>query len=193
MQNRDLDPIAESLHALPQHAPPGKLTDRLRVMASRESLRRRRTATPKALLGWWAERIGLFFNNLLRPVAVPFAGGLLSAVILLLTVLAPVYPIQRHDMIDVPSPILTQPMVLSFFSLPDYDEDMMVDVWIDEQGRIRDYSIPAGQGWAGDPSTVRSVEATLLCTKFSPATLFGQPASGKIRITFRRSHLEVRG
>jgi hypothetical protein len=193
MKHRDLDPISESLRALTRQMPPAMLTDRLRVMASRESQRRRHWSSPSALLRWWAERLGLFCNNLLRPVAVPFAGGLLSAVILLLTVLAPVYPIQRHDAVDVPSPIFTQPMVLSSLVLPDSDEDMMVDVWIDGQGRVVDYSIPPGQVWAGETARVRSVEATLLCTRFSPATLFGQPASGKVRITFRRSHLEVRG
>jgi hypothetical protein len=160
-------------------------------MASRESLRRRRHASVRALLEWWGETAGLFVNNLMKPVAVPFAGGLISALILF-AVLAPGLAIQR-PVRDVPSPIFTEPSVSAFFALPESDEDMIVDVWIDGQGRVIDYSIPQGQSWASDPSLVRNVENTLLCTKFTPATLFGQPANGKMRITFRCSQLEVRG
>jgi hypothetical protein len=186
-----LETLAGSLRNLPRKAPPLELTDRLRVMASRESLRRRQRATPGARLTHWAESVALFFNNLMKPVAVPFAGGLISALILF-AMLAPGLVIERPER-DVPSPIFTEPSVMQFFALPESDEDMVVDVWIDGQGRVIDYSIPEGQGWASDPSLVLNVENTLLCTKFAPATLFGQPAAGKMRITFRCSQLEVRG
>jgi hypothetical protein len=191
MMNRDLESLAGSLRNLPRKAPPNELSDRLRVMASRESLRRRRRASVGSLLRWWAESAGLFVNNLMKPVAVPFAGGLISALILF-AVLAPGLAIQR-PVRDVPSPIATEPAVQAFFALPESDEDMVVDVWVDGQGRVIDYSIPQGQTWASDPALVRNVENTLLCTKFAPATRFGQPASGKIRIMFRCSQLEVRG
>jgi|SRR5687768_14557659 len=189
--HRNLDPTAGSLRSLPVRIPPTHLTDRLRVMASREALHRRRHSSLRALLTWWAESVMLTFNNLMKPVAVPFAGGIISALILF-AVLAPGFAIQR-PVHDVPSTIFTEPSVQTFFHPPESDEDMVVEVWIDGSGRVIDYSIPQGQQWADDPSIVRSVENTLLCTKFTPATLFGQPASGKTRITFRRSNLEVRG
>jgi hypothetical protein len=34
---------------------------------------------------------------------------------------------------------------------------------------------------------------SLLFTQFQPATTFGQPTSGWVRVTFRRTQLEVRG
>lgn len=192
MPYREFDPLADTLRALPSRVVPGELTDRLRVLASRESLRRRRSGL-RARLSWWAESVSLFFNNLMKPVAVPMFGGLVSTIILF-SVLAPGYPIQRPVTGDVPSPFFTQPMVQSSLSLPDSDENVVVDVWLDEQGRVLDYSIPGGQGWASDPSLVRSVENTLLCTRFTPATVFGRPASGRMRVIFsRRSQVDVRG
>jgi hypothetical protein len=190
--HRDWNPLDGSMRVLPQKTPPLELTSRLRVLASRESLRRRRHATVGAMLDWWGESVSLLFNNLMKPVALPFAGGVISAIILF-SALAPSLAIQRHVSRDVPSPIFTEPAVQTVFAMPDSDEDMVVEVWINEQGRVLDYSIPRGQGWAADPSLVKSVENTLLCTKFTPATWFGQPASGKTRITFRRSLVEVRG
>jgi hypothetical protein len=195
MPYREFDPLAETLRALPPRVAPGELTDRLRVLASQESLRRRRRSSLRALLSWWRESLSLFFNNLMKPVAVPMFGGLVSTIILF-SVLAPSYPIQRPVTGDVPSPIFTEPMVRSSLSLPAPDENIVVDVWIDEQGRVLDYSIPGGQPWASDPSLVRSVENTLVHpgTRFTPATVFGQPASSKLRVIFsRRSQVDVRG
>jgi hypothetical protein len=39
----------------------------------------------------------------------------------------------------------------------------------------------------------RSLENALLFTQFTPGTMFGQPASARVRITLRRSEIEVRG
>jgi len=38
-----------------------------------------------------------------------------------------------------------------------------------------------------------SIENSLLFTEFWPATNFGRPIAGTIRISFRSSHIDVRG
>lgn len=185
--------LRASLRALPQRRPPQRLTTELRILASRE---RARILRPAGLAGMWtrlAESFALATANLMRPVAIPFAGGLVSAIVLF-GVLAPMLIIRPASAIeDVPTGLTTEASVLSTISYGPLDEEIVVDVYIDEFGRMMDYSIPAGQQWSGAPEVRRSVENTLLCTKFTPATMFGQPASGKARITLRRSHMDVRG
>ena len=43
------------------------------------------------------------------------------------------------------------------------------------------------------PGIRRNIESSLLFTKFTPATTFGQPMSGKIRLSFRNSSINVKG
>ena len=186
------DPLVGSLRALPVRTAPQQLTDRLRVMASRESLRRRHHQSIRSLATWWAGSLALWFNNLMRPVALPVTGGLISAVILF-ALMAPGLFSQRRISGDIPSPLFTQPTVQSSLSFLEGDEDMVIDVWTDETGRVVNYRIPRGQHWASNPALVRTVEQTLLCTRFTPATSWGQAASGQTRITLRRSQMEVRG
>jgi len=193
MSNQPVDHRRESLQGLPGLAPPRVLHDRLRVLASRESQRRRRRLDAQARIAHWREEIVFRWNMLMRPVAVPFAGGLASAIVLF-GLLAPGFAVQQSSIGDVPTGLTTEAGLQFSFNMaasPAYD--IVVDVVIDDQGRLVDYSIPKGQAWASDPVMVRGVENLLLCTKFTPATLFGQPASGRTRITLRRSHMEVRG
>ena len=193
MSNQPMDHRRESLRGLQRLAPPSTLRDRLRVLASRESQRRRRRLNMDALLAHWREETLFRWNMLMRPVAVPFAGGIVSAIILF-GLLAPGFAVQRSSIGDVPTGLTTEAALQFSFNLAASPaHDIVVDVEIDDQGRLVDYSIPKGQAWANDAAMVRSLENLLLCTKFTPATLFGQPASGRIRITLRRSHMEVRG
>jgi hypothetical protein len=57
------------------------------------------------------------------------------------------------------------------------------------------YTVPEGQVWQDDPETRRCIENILICTKFTPATKFGQPASGVVRISVGGggSQLDVQG
>jgi hypothetical protein len=71
--------------------------------------------------------------------------------------------------------------------------DIVLDVFIDDEGRVMDYTIPAGHGWARDPEMIRNVANTLLCTRFKAATWFGKKAAGRTRIRLTTSHMEVRG
>lgn len=185
-----------NMKSLPRLSPPATLQAQLRVLASREALRRRRYRSVGSLWNYVREETALLFNNLMRPYAVPCAGGLLST-LFLFGLVAPSFWVNRNIRHDVPTAISTQAslefsLAFELTGVSPFDE-MVVDVNIDEAGRVTGYSIPRGQAWTGDRALLRSLENTLLYTKFTPATFFGQPASGKTRITIRRNSVDVRG
>ena len=186
--------IRSAMRALPRPVPPEHLGVALSVAASRERARRQARASLSKLVNAWLERFCMEVNDLMRPLAIPFAGGLVSAVVLFSMLVPKLSPSSAvsHDN-DVPTMLTTEAALKSTLSFGLSDNDIVVDVLVDEQGRMVDYSIPHGQRWVKDAQTRRSVENTLLCTQFTPATVFGAPAPGKLRITLRRSQVDVKG
>jgi anti-sigma factor RsiW len=192
LQVQQLAQLRTHLRALPAYAPPPHLTTSLRVLASRERARMASRASFALMFRNWFERVSLATGNLARPLALPLAGGLVSAVVLF-GMLVPQFPGRTVVSDDVPTMLTTEATVKSALAFGLGDDDIVVDVLVDESGRMLDYWVPAGQHWASDPQLRRSIEKTLVCTQFTPGTMFGQPASGKLRITLRRSHVEVKG
>lgn len=191
---RQLDRVRWMLRSLPAWSPPPGLVYSLRVLASRERARR---LAGDGFRGWAAlavRRLRLWADNFLRPAAVPITGGVLSAV-LLFAILAPVFSRPAAaGRNDVPIWLSSE---ASFLSMGPYGlvnaEEIVLDLTVDPQGRIVDYSAPGGDGWIRDVRTRRSLENALLFTQFTPGTTFGQPAAARVRITLRRSEIEVRG
>jgi anti-sigma factor RsiW len=193
LQTQQLAQLRTHLRSLPARTPPAYLTTRLRVLASRERARIAIRASRGALIQHWMEHASLIAHNLMRPLALPFAGGLVSAVMLFSMLVVPQFSGNAVVSDDVPTMLTTEATVKSALSFGLADDDIVVDVLVDESGRMLDYWVPDGQQWAANPQLRRSIEKTLVCTQFTPATMFGQPASGKLRITLRRSHVEVKG
>ncbi|MBI4877198.1 MAG: zf-HC2 domain-containing protein [Acidobacteria bacterium] len=192
LEAQQLAQLRTRLRALPARIPPDGLNTRLHVLASRERARVQVRADYRALARHWFEHVSLAANNMMRPLALPFAGGLLSALVLF-SMLVPQFPKHVAVSDDVPTVLTTEAGLKSALSFGLGDNDIVVDVLVDESGRLLDYWVPDGQRWGADPQLRRSIENTLLCTQFTPATMFGQPASGKLRITLRRSLMEVKG
>lgn len=191
LQARQLGKLKGSLRKLPARTPPRELTAALRVIASRERLQRLRHASLEATLNHWGDLIRVWMGNLMRPLALPFAGGLVSA-LFLFNMLAPMYANQdRYLVADVPTVLTTTAGLKSSLAFGLSGDDVVVVVLVDDQGRMIDYSIPPGQGV--DPALRRCIENTLVCTQFTPATVFGQPRSGTLRITLRHNQIEVKG
>jgi hypothetical protein len=183
-----------ALRALPALAPPKHLLTALRILASRESARRSSGARFQGSLARWAVRTRLQTQALMRPLALPLAGGLLSAVLLFGLVVPNFFaPHRVSHSADVPTMLSTEPSFVGMGPFGFGGDEVVVDLTVDSQGRFVDYSIPAGQSWVKDPEARRSIENALLFTRFSPGTTFGQPALSKIRITLRRSYIDVRG
>ena len=181
--------IRRALKALPRPAPPPALNTSLRVIASHQAARRRSSPSVWAA---WNQKFRLWIDTLMRPVAVPAAGGFASAV-LLFGMLAPSLATRGATVTtaDIPTGLVTEASIKSYLPLG-FDEDLAVEITIDDQGRMVDYSVPNGQ-IRKCPELRRHIEQRLLFTEFNPATTFGQPTQGKVRLWFRANRIEVKG
>lgn len=184
-----LSRVRDAMGKLPVAKPPAYLTSALRVMASRERNRRLALNHP---FRHFADRIHLWMDNLMRPLALPFAGGFLSAM-LLFGMLVPSFSFsfQRFGD-DVPIALFTEPTVKmqSPFGYP--VEDLAVEVLVDGQGRVIDYTITEGPDLPKGSAIRRVIENNLLYTEFTPATAFGQPTYGKAQVKFTRTLVNVK-
>lgn len=180
--------VSGALRRLPRLRPPAGLTNSLRVIASREAQRPAASARLTRM-----DRLRLSFDNLMRPIALPFAGGVFSAVILFSMWVVPSYPVRASSRSDVPLGLITEAAVRHMAPIATTAEvDVVVDVTIDGVGRMVDYAIVSGSE-PNDAVLRRSIEGFLLLTSFTPATSFGQPVEGRLRLTLRSSHIDVKG
>ena len=182
--------VREALRSLPPSEVPGVLTTRLRMLASLEHNRRIGLART-----WW-KRTTFRLNNMMRPIAVPLAGGFAAAV-LLFSAFVPLYGQPRVSS-DIPCMVFTQPLLETTGPIGFAGADAVVDLNIDQEGRIVSYSIVESAG--NQDSIRRGIENSLLFTRFQPARLAPNscpdcavPMSGTVRMVFRSSQIEVRG
>ncbi len=184
--------VRNAVRLLPQAAIPGDLSLRLRMTASRE----RNIRIGLGPSSW--QRFTSRLNEFLRPLAVPLAGGICAALLLfasLVPTLAQARIVYAHD---VPCTLFTQPTLENIGPIGFAAADAVVDLRIDEQGRLVNYSIVESAGHVD--AIHRSIENSLLFTRFSPAHLAPNSCpdcavaiSGTMRMVFRSSHIEVKG
>jgi hypothetical protein len=127
----------------------------------------------------------------MRPLAIPTAGGFASALLLFGT-LAPTLAMRQvaaKSVEDIPTVLYTEPSVRSFLPIVCEGHDVVVDLTVDDHGRVLDYSVSG----ATSPSILKRIETHLLTMHFNPATTFGKPTSGRIRLWFNSSSIEVKG
>lgn len=178
--------LRRTVHTLPRRAVPVNLAISLRVAASKQYAQR-------AARLRWKDRLYLWNANIWRPMALPMCGGLATAFVLfavLLPTLAP--PVLAND---DPPPSWYQSAEFSDMGPFGLRTDhVTLDLILDDQGRMVDYSIPDSETvLLHDLKLRRNIENNLLFMRFKPAEFFGQPTSGKLRITIRRSQVDVRG
>ena len=189
-RSRELTEVRNVLRALPIKYVPARLQSQLQVLASHERARR--------IAGPWrtaVDSLRLAINNLMRPVAIPFAGGLASAMFLF-SMLTPTLTIRAADArTDIPIPayhrLYSQGTMIDTppFS---FQGEIQVVLTLDKYGQITDYSCSEGKV---SREVMDSIGNTLLFSSFEPPTMFGQPIAGKIRVTFKKvgDHIVVRG
>jgi hypothetical protein len=185
--------IREALRSLPQRTVPPDLTLRLRLSASKARAAVASGASPRRR---FFDRLQLGLANLMRPLALPLAGGVCSA-IFLFSALVPTFistyaANKQPGTADVPTMLNTEPMVKYMAPVAFGEADAAVDLTIDEQGRVVNYAFVNASG----PQTEelrRRIENNLLFAEFWPATAFGHPIAGTIRVWFRSTHLDVKG
>jgi anti-sigma factor RsiW len=170
-----------NLRSMAPARPPKKLGFELRVLASHELLRRSQTTSQ-----FWRAKMRLMIDNLMRPLALPFAGGIASAV-LIFGALVPTLGFLRTAGNDQPSALYTEASVdnvADFGAQSKASGDTLIEVQVDGQGRMVDYNVPVGQ-------MTGEIGNMLLFTRFTPATKFLKPATGKLVI--RVSRIVVKG
>lgn len=179
---------------IPVRKPPQDLTTNLRVIASRERVRREQRINWRAMIDNWTWRFKLCLDNIMRPFALPVAGGVVSTV-MLFSVFMPnlAQPRVIHVTNDVPTMLTTEATVKAMAPIGISYGDVLIDIEIDENGRMKDYAVVGGQQYLQNEEIRRAIENNLLFTEFNPATTFGQPAPGKIRLSIRSSRIEVKG
>jgi hypothetical protein len=166
---------------------PARLAEDLRLLAWNERLRRLSRASFSARAQRWAARMQLVFDNLMRPMALPIAGGVLSALVMF-AILVPSLAFPHNFRNDVPLWMLYTDPALQEMNPVDAGNETVVEVTIDERGRVQGYVVTQGQ------MTPEIENNLILFSRFSPATIFGQPTWGKVLVSFRRSHqISVRG
>ena len=181
-----------ALRSLPRMVPPSELTLRLRIMASKEHLADRQTSSRLQL---WCNKLSLALDNLMKPIALPAAGGLCAALLLFMS-LVPAFKTHRISLEDVPLWDLvpsTEPTLRSVAPIGFSYGDAQVDLRIDEHGRLINYSIVSGQPGRETDVLNRSIKNNLLFTTFKPATSNGVPISSTIRLSFQSSRIDVKG
>jgi hypothetical protein len=213
MMSRDLKQVLDddqalsrSLRSLPQASSPGDLTPRLRDVALRARQRRlteRELAQLSRTQRFWRvtrqvhDRLQLTFDNVMRPLAVPVAGGIFAAVTLFGMWVVPAYPglvdnAPRQTRADIPTPLTTVAKVKPFSTQGTINGDVLLDVTVDDRGRMVDYAIVTA-GYAQDAVTRRNLEDLLIRATFVPATAFGRPTRSKVRLWLSSSRIEVKG
>ncbi len=174
---------------------PAVLALRLRVLASHERARRLARLSISTRLKDLRERAHLQFDNLMRPFAVPIAGGLLSA-LLLFGMLMPTLSFRHSVGNDLQLAIATDPdgMVVDWTGiLPRLEsanaeisgDETVVELTIDEQGHVADYSVTQGK-------LTPEMQSIILFSRFTPAMFFGKKTWGKKLVSFRHPN-SVRG
>jgi hypothetical protein len=185
------DRARTAVRQLPARPVPAKLNTALRSMASKE---RARVVDRRGRFGSVTGRLRLWVDNLMRPLALPFAGGLVSAVALF-AMLIPSFAFHPISGIhDIPNGLFTEPALKGQlpFGFDNDTADFVVEVVVDGQGRMADFAIVQGPSLADNPGLKRLIERKLLFTEFTPATMFGLPTSGKMYISFQRQQVNIK-
>jgi hypothetical protein len=194
--------LSRLLRALPRRRPPSSLRIALRVHASRERQRMAEGWLSGPVIAWY-DRLRLMMHNAVWPVALPAAGGMFSAVVLLGMWLIPYYPVRASSDFDVPTGLTannwtgtaTSAAVRATGVDAALGADVVVDVTIDHQGRMIDYRIVGGPTTVQDPDFRSRLENLLLFMQYVPATTFGQPGLSTLRLSLTAfsSAVDVRG
>ena len=179
--------MQQSLAALgPAKAPPD-LGLRLRLAISHEEARRKSS---------WLDTLSLKWDNAIRPLLVQVSAGFAGAVVLiggiglLLGMVAAPEPVMAND---EPLGAMTSPHFLYSTVRPqaiitDHDSVIVVEAYVNAQGRVYDYNIVSGPD---DPAVHSQVVDQLLTSVYEPASVFGAPVRGRVVLTF--SGISVHG
>jgi hypothetical protein len=164
---------------------PEDLSLKLQLAISHEAARRRTN---------YFDNVILHIQNALRAFMVPATTGLVATVLVfgvLIGLLTSPPPVHANAS-DVPLMFSTDPELQpsSFgFSMGVASEDsLVIQAYIDANGRVQDYRIIAG---SQNPKDIHELRNMLILTTFRPATWMGMPRPGTAILSF--SKISVKG
>ncbi|MBV9340159.1 MAG: zf-HC2 domain-containing protein [Acidobacteria bacterium] len=162
---------------------PEDLSLKVRLALSREAARRRRPV--------WAS-LALRLQNALRAFMVPATAGVFATIVIFAVLMGFITPVQFNSS-DVPLLISTGPELqqtafgVSLGAVG--DEALVIEAYVDANGRIQDYRILSEPDKLQDlPHQIKNM---LIFTTFRPATWMGSPRPGTAVLSF--SKISVRG
>jgi anti-sigma factor RsiW len=137
----------------------------------------------------WLDSLSLKWDNAIRPMLLQVSAGVAGAVVLvggialLLGMVAAPEPVMAND---VPLGAMTSPHYLYSSVNPhaivtDRDTVIVVEAYVNSQGRVYDYNIVSGPT---DAAVQSQVVDQLLDSVFEPASVFGAPVKGQVVLTF---------
>ncbi|MCU0229210.1 MAG: hypothetical protein MUF01_16395 [Bryobacterales bacterium] len=176
--------VDQQLRNLPRLRPSEKLGLELRILASKERARTLRYRDLPSTVRYLRQRVSLHLDNLMRPLAVPALGGVVTALalFLMLTSAYPVRPVHAASF-DVPTRLSTTASLKTMASYTTVSTPVTVLVQVNSEGRVVAYQIRDGASAMQNDSVRRNVEQILLFTVFTPATNFGKPVSALVTIS----------
>jgi len=186
-ERADVAALREGLRSLPQRTVSPLLATKLRVMASRERSRQMRRRDFEARWTEFVAQAKLLFDNLLRPLAVPAAGGLLASLFCFGLMLDSLHigPTWQND---IPVGLFTQVTMDDVSPFCSKGQDVIVQLTVDADGNVSDFSLPQG---SATPEEMQDIGNLVFYSTFTPATAFGQRVAGKILVGIQ--HIDIKG
>lgn len=172
--------MQESLGSLGPLKAPADLGLKLRLAISHQQAERKAS---------WLDTVSLKWDNAVRPMLLQVSAGLAGAIVLvggitlLLGMVAVPEPVMAND---VPLGAMTAPHFLYSAVNPhaivtSHDTVIVVEAYVNSQGRVYDYNIVSGPT---DAAVQSQVVDQLLDSVFEPASVFGAPVRGRVVLTF---------
>jgi hypothetical protein len=172
--------VQQSLATLGSLKAPADLGLKLRLAISHQQAERTSS---------WLDSLSLKWDNAIRPMLLQVSAGVAGAVVLvggialLLGMVAAPEPVMAND---VPLGAMTSPHYLYSSVNPHaivtgHDTVIVVEAYVNSQGRVYDYNIVSGPT---DATVQSQVVDQLLDSVFEPASVFGAPVRGRVVLTF---------
>lgn len=184
----DVKSLRTGLQHLPVRYAPAMLSTRLRILASRERTRQINRRDFRSWMAEWVSRARLSFDNLLKPFAVPAAGGLLASFLCFGVIVDTLHYVPDWQE-DLPLGFSSEIAIGDLSPFCFKGQDVMVQLTIDSQGHVTDYATPHNNHPSSEE--LQEIGNLVLYSTFTPATRMGRPISSK-RL-FYIGHISVRG
>lgn len=192
-----MENLRANLRRMPIPTMPAHLVHNLRVLASHEHARRMTRSSWSTWISYWTGRLELTFNNLMRPLALPFAGGLLSALVVFSLIFVPSFGAASPLGTDPAIELVSTPVDGTVVGAPGETpgtilrgpalscDATIVELTIDENGNVRDWNMLLGQ-------MNEEVKNLIIYSHFIPATYFGRPVTGTVIVALHDSGRDAR-